>query len=316
MIYSFFVPRIEGISFEVSFKQLGYYMKPILFFLMGYLFVSVNRFKSLMLLTFWITAIGTFVFFLKSDFFLAAALDKNPDGQGIAHFFAIGGQYIRNCSVYLSPLDTAFICFFMTTFFHQKGKTWMLMISFACLILTLTRSAIIASIMYFCVYHFTIRKWNSRIVYLFVLFICLFTVVTVFYSKVEFLLFKDGSALMHISNFLEVATDAIRFPFGHGIGYSGWSAIGQKNHLYSEGSFQTTILENGFLFVVFYFFIGYILFKESKVKAFPIYVGFFIASLMIPIGFSTLFNLIFFTYLGIIFKSDEVKNCYNSHQLE
>jgi len=316
MVYSVIVPRIEGISVMVSLKQLGYYMKPILFFLIGYLFISIKRFTSLMLLAFWITTVGTVLFFLKSNFFITAALERNPDGQGIAHFFAIGGRYIRNCSVYLSPLDTAFICFFLTAFFHQKGKTWFLMISFACLVLTMTRSAIIAAIVYFCAHQFFIKKWKNRVIYLFMLIISLGVVIIVFSSKLEFLFLKDGSASMHVSNLLEVATDLLRIPFGHGIGYSGWSSIGQKNHLYSEGSFQATILENGFLFAVFYVFIGYALFKKDKTVSLPIYIGFFVASLMIPIGFSTLFNLIFFTYLGVILKSDEIKNSYNNYQLE
>jgi hypothetical protein len=65
------------------------------------------------------------------------------------------------------------------------------------------------------------------------------------------------------------------------------------------------MIEMGILFFIWQCVIGVFMFFMSKKVLFPLYLGFFIVSLLLPIGFSTYFTLLFFGYAGVIYHQQQ-----------
>jgi hypothetical protein len=302
LVYAIIIPRYYDIKLKFSVAQFLYYLKPAYFFLLGYVALKKRTFDRILVVLLWYLTLGSVVYYLNWFFFVQSAIARAPEAQSYGHFFAIGGHLLRNCSLMLSPLDTSYITFFLSLHFFSHGRKAYAAMAFALMLSTLTRSTVIGWLFGFVLYFFFRSGAVGKIRYLLMFTIILATVSVIFFSELTFLLVTDGSAGIHQENLMSVIRSLIQNPLGRGIGYSGWGTLGMPGHLYSEGSLLSNLLENGFAFLIFYIAVGGCLYRRSRTYLLPIFLGYAVISLLLPIGYSTLFNMLLFTAIGVILR--------------
>ncbi|EJF10557.1 rhamnosyl transferase [Pontibacter sp. BAB1700] len=309
---------LNELAFQAILSQFGYYFKPILFFLFGYFFIRKSDYNSVIQFIFYFMVAGSLIFFTSPDFFIEQAILKSPEGQGYEHFYSFGGTALRNSTLLLSPLDSGYIFMFLSLHFlsiyiQEKEYKWHLLACIVLAISTITRSAILGLIAGSIFYFWISLDFNRRFVFIIVLSFLAAILGTIYYQKIYYILIKDGSASIHIENLVDSLKALASRPWGYGLGYSGWAGISHNDKaLYSEGFFFMTLIEHGVLFLLFYLFIFVVLFNYSKKYLLPIYIGFIVASLMIPIGLSTVFNCAFFTYFGLLLRTHNAHYSQNT----
>lgn len=316
MVLGFF----RGLQVAIIFKEALYYFKPVLFLFFGLFFLNEKRFRHLIFWGFLVVAFGAIVFYNDPAFYIGKAIEKTPEAEGVGHFYAIHHTVLRNSSLLLSPLETGYTLFFIASYFlifyDGKWRWFLLVTSVALLAATWTRSVVIGFLLTFLTY----RLVNARTVkklYVLIAFGLVITVATIaYYDDLHLILIEDASATSHFRSLTGGIDVILKRPWGYGMGFSGFgSLLSTEETFYSEGSFFTSIIEAGVLFVFFYWCVYYYLNRVSKRKFLPVYVGFLAASMLIPIGFSTIFAALFFSYLGIIIKNDlpGPENSYHTH---
>jgi hypothetical protein len=300
----------NGYKSSIIFTEALYYLKPVIFLLYGYFYLNETSFNKLTFFGFWIVVIGSLVYFSNPPFFIEKAIEKAHEVQGVGHFYAIHHTMLRNSSLLLSPLETGYVLFFMTSYLYAykpfKHPNFYFIVSASLLVLTYTRSVIIGFILAFVLFKLLEANVIKKIYFLFLFIIIAIFVGIIYLNQLALIFIQDGSAVLHLRNLTEGVWVILDRPFGYGIGYSGFGSLqSTTDKFYSEGSFFTSIIENGILFLFFYICIFFYLNQVSRNKLLPIYLGFLTASMLIPIGFSTIFNCLFFSYLGIIIKREK-----------
>jgi hypothetical protein len=323
------IAQLNGIGLSHTIGQFEYYLKPPLFFLIGYLGISKETFRPLLLITFLFMFGSAMLYTIDLPASVSLASDRfqvlNPN-DGTQKFapdaplhafqeakYPVIGRVLRNGSLFFNALDSGFAFFFMTSYFvmeffntKRKKQNFVLgLLSTIGLILAIVRSAMIGTAIASAIRLFQhIPSRKTRIVLLTLGTIAGLLLIFLFQDIFMKIFVTEGSATIHAENKLGAIEQITKFPFGTGLGSSGYDLDPQFEYsFYSEGSFYTNIIEHGIWFTVWYFIVGFITYVVSKKTLFPIYVGFIIASLLIPIGFATHFMLLFFSYLGAEVKS-------------
>ena len=322
---------INGVFNKVSIKivlsQTLYYFKPLIFFFFGYFFVKKKQFLLLVKWVLIYSLIGTIFFYLNRSFYIEAIISKfSVYGENISiETLRIwnpetGFVIYRNPTLLFHVLDSGFILFFISSFYflQNRNKNYSLIfVATIILISTLTRSAVLAFFTMLIIFYYFRLSLLKRIVLVIFIGVFVFTLYMHFSKQIEFLFIKQGSAKIHLENLINAIKHIQKHPLGTGIGTSGWKGdINNILYLYSEGSILTTIIENGMQFLIIYILIGIYFFYNSRNQLFPIYCGYLVASMLIPIGFSTLFNLLFFVYASILEKENGKESLYNNCKLE
>lgn len=310
-----------------------YYIKPILFLLLGYLFVTPKVFKKFMWITFFFMVISIPVFVLfGSQLIEISRVRLNDIGFFVPKSIFFSATKIddysalpRNPSFLFSYLDTSYVFLFITSMFivslkkkmHMVNGLTSLVLSFIGFITTFTRSTFIA-LPITIVSAVVLRIKNPKIVagLLFVTTLITVAAIAIFWNKFLAIFVQQDSAAIHITNITDVFARMLKFPLGSGLGSSNWQ--GQASHpiyFYSEGSFFTTIVELGIQIVPWFGIVAYALFKRSRIVLLPIYLGFLVVSLLLPIGFSTQFLILFCVAFGILLNSKDYgeKSLYMPH---
>jgi len=312
LLFSLSITVVKDIPVLLGVKQMFYYLKPLAFLVIGYLVLTRPFFEQYVKIIASFMFLGAFSFYLAPHFFIDSTLSKVGLAQeGVGYLYSFS-SLIRNTTFLLSPLDSSFVMFFLSFhFFYKYFISWrksylaMFIASGITLLTTLTRSSLLALILAICIFIYLKSSMKKRI-YIFFILICLIIGLGAYFNQeLYFIFFIDGSASMHHDNLNEVLSHIANGYFlPSGLATSGWVTNGMPFNIYSEGSLFATIIENGFMFLVFYIVLFYSTYIYSRDYLFPIVCGYILAAMLIPIGFSTLFNLLFFSYLGI---------CINEH---
>lgn len=296
------------VPIKISLSHMLYYYKPLVFYLFGFFYIRNNvNFNKLTISILIFMIIGTIVSIYYYDFFAQKAIEKFLGNNSAANSLEesmgllLAFSFIpRNITFLLSPLETSFVMFFITSYFYFNSKKLYFSISTIILISAFARSAMIAFIVSVFLRKFILMKQLNRFIYITIFISLILIIIIYFFEQFQFIFINDGSASIHIENLRDALLHISRYPLGLGLGNSGWNGSNSVYFLYSEGSFFTTLIENGIFFTLFYLLIGIDLYNKSKIFLFPIFIGYIVASLLIPIGFSTLFNLLFFSYYGVL----------------
>ena len=328
------IGSLQGVYNDIPLKNvLGeyvYYLKPVFFFFLGYHFSRRNNFdySQTAKLSLVIMAAGTILAFLFPHHLVDLASKRLSVSSSIVygdsqlqHYWVYnpvfttlfgwlwvtdGGFLLRNPSLLLSALETGFVSFFLSAYFLQykeKYHWFYFLSSIIILITSFGRSAWIGFIITSVVIFFQRSKPLTRSLgLLFALGITAF-VFAKFFEELRFLFLLEGSASIHLTNLQDAVKHIITNPLGTGLGTSGWNGYTDSTYyLYSEGSLLTSMIELGFPFLLFQLFLLLQVYLKSKKLLFPHYCGFLGASFFLPIGFSTFFIALFYSYIGCEFN--------------
>lgn len=313
LIIGFFVND----NFLISTKQFMYYLKFLLFFISGYLFFNLKQYSKLMVIVFWISFIGTcsFIFFESK---MINETMKYLEINEYGYFYSFG-LFVRNISFFISPLEFGALSFYLLFYFSYVERfrnnliNFYIAVSFLMMILTLSRTMWIVTALTFLMFYLSdMKTFNKLCKKSLLVFIFLFVAVFILYFNFSFVdkyFISDGSSSTHHSNAFETIMYLIEYPFGLGLGASGWAGYDYnlKYYHYSEGSLLANMIELGtvqcLLFLIVFSSYVYSLNKN----VFIIFIGYLVACLIIPIGFSTFINLLLFLMLGILTKGKNGK---------
>lgn len=317
-----FIGVITGIYYKLPLtliiSQLFYYLKPPAFFLFGYYFVSEKAFHKTVEIIFWIMFITTpFFMIFPKEFIEFSRIRLRALGYPISDSEYFSGTLItgigvipRNPSLLFSYLDTSYALFFLSAYYTNQIKTFVdyknigkTFTSIVIFLTTFTRSAIgglglaIAGILFF-----KVKNFKQKATFIAVLGIITTFIILIFWSQIYYLLVKQVSAIVHWENIWHSIVRIVEYPLGSGLGSAGWSAIKSSSvpeiFFYAEGGIFTAMIELGLQFIIWFFILGYIVWRISPKFLFPLYMGFLLISIVLPIPFSTQFTLLFFVYLG------------------
>lgn len=301
--------------------ELTYYLKPFVFFYFALYFVRPIHFKRLLWLIFWgmIITIPLYIF-SAPDFIDLSRVRLRNIGYEISDSAYFSGTLLkngfvvpRNPTFLLSYLDSAYVLFFLSAFYvvtlkslKNISKILLIIISGLLFLTTFTRSALIA--LPVAVLTWLFMNVKSRNIKLGIVGFCIIAgllSLAIFYNQIVFLFFHQESASIHWVNIFDALKQLSKYPLGTGLGSSGWQGDSTSPlYMYSEGSIFTSLLELGIQFIGWYIALAVFVWNKSKKVLFPILSGYFVIALLLPIGFSTQFNLLFFVALGILSKPD------------
>lgn len=300
----------------VTLKQLLYYLKPVLFFMFGYLFLNIRLYRRCINYILTISFIGFFCFLFFENEIIKYTMTY-LDIKEVGYFYSFGSM-VRNMSFFISPLEFGGLCFYLFFFyltgseFSKKYQYLILALILMMIFFTLSRTIWIITILTFMLYYSLNATTNNKIYHRYILL--LFTIIAFF---VLFLLnqsffnqyfIKDGSSSVHHSNLIDTLSYIFTYPLGTGLGSSGWAGYDANLsfYKYSEGSFFANCIELGFIqyCVILIIMVKFTL-KLDK-NLFSIFVGYIIGCMIIPLGFSTFINLLLFSYFGILSRKKNV----------
>ena len=335
--WGLFESQFYNIAFSSAIKEFAYYMKPILFFIIGLVSLSKKSFEKVCIFTFLTMVIGTIFVLINSskmvEFSSSRLLAMGYDDKGIkVHIWSFNilfanafrwfwptenGSILRNPTFMLSPLDSGYILAFLSLYFLLLRKTkksfcFFGIISFLMLVSTFVRSALIMFFVALLI-NSICKSGKFAVFYIILIVLVLVLFVSSFYNELQYIFLLEGSASIHNNNLIEGLQHIAKYWMGTGIGSSGWQGDPSSEfYVYSEGSLFTSIIENGFAIIMVYATMWMCLYYRSKFLLFPIYIGYLTASMLIPIGFSTGFNLLFFSAFGIIVREYYLNKSNNS----
>lgn len=303
--YSIYIGLEKEYSLNAITKELYYYSKPFVFFAFGIttlnIFNKSHFFKLLLILL----ALGTALFYLYPAEFISASHERSKIGDGWGHFISFK-VFLRTGSFLLSPLETSFFSAFLGLYFFHNRHHFLLgwqyfQLATICLFMSMTRSVIMAyaiSLLFlFLSDRFKLSgKWIKWILpgTLGILLVILG------WALKELILKNDGSIMLHFSNLNTVLTYLFKNPWGYGMSSSGYvSVLEGRDGMYSEGSFFTYLVECGVQsLILFGALTWYCLKKGNLATTFLLF--YLMVSLVLPIGFSSTFDFMFFGFLGSI----------------
>jgi|GEM_PF-2989858 len=319
LLIGFFVFAYNPISVIGAFF---YYLKPPAFFLFGYYLLSEKRIEkiNILLLLFGIAAFPFYILF-PFELIQYSRIHLRLLGFTITDSIYFSATELRdsvlprNPTLLLSYLDSAYVYYFVTSFFIillKKTKSLfaevpLILSGLVIFLSTFTRTTLIALPITVGVWIFLGIK-NKYIKYSIVALLIIGGLGTMilFYNQLHFLFVTQGSAAIHWENKGAAIERLIQYPFGTGVGSSGWKGDSSSSfYFYSEGSAFTSLLELGVPFAIWYLFLGVYSWIVSRKLLFPLFLGFFVVSLFLPIGFSTQFTILFFGLMGYITRKYE-----------
>lgn len=314
--FSFFKGWQQGFSAIDMAKEFYYYAKSLLFFLLGIHSIRFFRYSKYFKWLLVFLLLGTIFFYAFPTHFIGASHDKSHIGSGWGHFLSFG-FFLRSGSFLLSPLETAFFSGFLGIYFVYYQKTIRLgweyfLLASACLVLSMTRSVIMAYGLVVLFIYLT-RKWESsgwKMNWIFPFLIGFFFIVLGWFSR-DYLIKSDGSFMLHFENLNAVLNYLIKNPWGYGMSSSGYvSVIAKRDAMYSEGSFFTTLIECGVQSLILFLLLGIYCFRKGLFSL-SLFLFYFSISLVLPIGFSTPFCFLFFGTLGALSHLNENSNSHH-----
>lgn len=284
----------------ISFQESFYYLKPLLFFMLGYFFLRPELFAVLARFLFWFSLAGSLVFYLYSDTFIRVAAEHA--GVTSYGYYEAFGLLSRDISWYLSPLEFSALCMFLTFYFstgtgdRSRTKT---IVSVLMIIATLSRSVLIGA---FVAYAASKLKPRAITIATAIMVASVLVAIAFAFSSFFFqFMVSEGSASVHYENLFSSAKLISAHPLGFGIGASGFPGYGStslKHYFYSEGTIPTMLIEIGWTAVPLLVLLGYGSFKVSSDFG-CLYLGFMFSSLFVPVGLSTYFICLYFLYYGM-----------------
>jgi hypothetical protein len=294
---------INGFEVTQILSELYFYSKSVLFYFFGIICIYPHKNAKFYQNLTEIVFTGTIVFFIFPEEFVEAAHLKSGIGSGWGHFTSFN-FLLRSGSIFLSPLETAFVSSFLGIYFFyfedklKNGRLYFI-VSTLCLLLSVTRSVTIiyATCIVFIYLDKKINvffKWTIwAIPLLFILVISMFGWI----FKDEILSY-DGSIMLHFQNLNATVANILNKPFGYGMSSSGYaSVLAGRDKLYSEGSFFTYIIECGVQSIFLFVILGYYTIKQNALVQ-ALFIFYLLVSFVLPIGFSTPFCFLYFGYLG------------------
>lgn len=325
------IAKAHGINLEIATKSSLYYLKPVVFLFAGYFLFSSSSYRKLIVFANCYFILGTVLFYYSQGDLLNLAHErvfllgiKVNEGYNFSTV-PILGFVQRNTTLVLGALESSYALFFIVCYFFQHYldfKRWQYLVfsilSIIMLILTVTRSSMIATaVAAFFLTSQRLKKGVSKRISAIALIVLVSATFLLLGNHVHEWLVVEGSATIHRENLIETTRKIVDNPFGTGLGTSGWKgATESPYYLYSEGSTLTTLIELGVQSLVLPALTLFICCKYSKKFLFPVFSGYFIASLLIPIGFSTLFLLLFYVMVGVLIKENCNGNSYTNPKLE
>jgi hypothetical protein len=336
LVLSICIAVSYGIQLSNSLKSALYYFKPIVFFIIGYYYWSQRKFDLFINYILIFMIIGTFFVFIRPhelvDLLMKRAVVMSAEQYDLKYYIWTfnpvfynlfsgvwvhdGGLLLRNPTLLFSPLDSGFVLTFisfhyLTKAMHADNKSKYLLwfsISFLLLISTFVRSAFILFFVASFVFVF-IRASNTRKLILIIIAFggcCLFLIK--FMDEIRFVFFLEDSAAIHNENLTGAINHFLKYIFGTGVGSSGWLGdLSSPFYIYSEGSFFTSIIENGVQFILIYFIITFAIMRKREYPLLALFLGFITSSLVMAVAFSTCLNLLLFTMMGIIFRNIRIR---------
>ncbi|NVH48269.1 hypothetical protein [Photobacterium damselae] len=311
--FNIFIGFILNDDITVSIKQSLYYFKPILFFLFGYLFLTKSKYKQYVNYVLVLSVLGTICFILFENDVIKYTMMYLGTTE-VGYFYSFGFM-VRNISFFISPLEFGGICFYLLFFYlasireFNLKKVMILSLIVFMIISTMSRTVWLVCIFgmfsYYLIGAKSLNKLSSRYSFIILMMFAATILVINNFSLIDKYFISDGSSSVHHSNLIETLSYIISYPFGTGLGSSGWSGydLNLNFYHYSEGSFFANCIELGLIqYITIILFISIYIFKLSK-DMFVIFVGYILGCMIIPLGFSTFINLLFFSYLGIISKN-------------
>ena len=284
----------------ISFQEAFYYLKPLLFFMLGYCFLRSELFAVLARFLFWFSLAGSLAFYLYSDTLIRVAAEHA--GVTSYGYYEAFGLFSRNISWYLSPLEFSALCMFLVFYFstetddRSRAKT---IVSVLMIVATLSRSVLIGILVAYAV-----SKLKAKVATLATAIALAGVLVAIAFAFNSFLfqfMVNEGSASVHFENLFSSVKLISAHPFGFGIGasgYPGYASTSLKYYFYSEGTIPTMLIEIGWTALPLLALLGYGSFKISSDFG-CLYLGFIFASLFVPIGLSTYFICLYFLYYGM-----------------
>jgi len=329
LIFALLMSQLYNISIKNAIYQLLYYIKPMLFFLVGYYYIDRKEYNKLVCYVFLIMCLGTIYTYFKSNDLIAIINSRMSElgyqsnsESNKAHIWVFnpvyrilfgkmwitdGGLILRNPTLLLSPLESGFVLAFISSFFMIKSnltskKYYLLyIISIILLITTFVRTSWIYFIISFLLFHLMDKNKIKKAMITGSFIIVFIIVFNIFNEQIKYLLFHESSASIHNDNLSSGLKHIFKYIFGTGLGSSGWRGDTlSKYYLYSEGSIITSIIENGIQFVFVYMILFVKIFERSPKIMLPLLIAFLTGSFLLPMGFSTFFGILFFTMLGMI----------------
>jgi hypothetical protein len=307
---------LNGYRKQEIIQELYYYSKSIIFYFLGIINITPYKTSNFLKNITEIIFTGTIIFFTFPELFVEAAHIKSGIGSGWGHFTSFN-FLLRSGSIFLSPLETAFVSSFIGIYFFYyrnsiKNGNLYFYVSTLCLLLSITRSVtIIYSICIIYIYlkkrNLVSFKWASWAI---PLTLSILVTLVGLYLK-EIIIKNDGSIMLHFENLTNILTHIKYNPFGYGMSSSGYaSVLAGRDNLYSEGSFFTYIIECGIQSIILFLILAYISIKKGTLAQ-SLFVFFILVSFVLPIGFSTPFCFLYFGYLGNLIIKDESNNLNN-----
>lgn len=284
----------------ISFQESFYYLKPLLFFMLGYFFLRPELFAVLARFLFWFSLAGSLAFYLYSDTFIRVAAEHA--GATSYGYYEAFGLLSRDISWYLSPLEFAALCMFLAFYFsaaaenRSRTKT---IVSVLMIAATLSRSVLMGAFVAYAA-----SKLKPRVTTIATAITIAGVLVTIAFALNSFFfqfILTEGSASVHYENLFSAAKLISVHPFGFGIGASGFPGYGNtslQHYFYSEGTIPTMLIEIGWTTLPLLVLLGYGSFKVSSDFGY-LYLGFMFSSLFVPIGLSTYFVCLYFLYYGM-----------------
>jgi hypothetical protein len=311
ILYGFGIAMKNDLLLSAVFQRIKDYVRPPLFILCGYLFFKKRNFDLFLIVLLFFLIAGSIMYYSNPAYFIMQSLIKSDlplENAGTFVSFAI----LRNGSVLLTPLETGFVCFFLMYHFivkSQDNRMYLLWAAVSCAILitTYTRSAMLALVIALLTRAILFSKAKMILFIVFFIIACLLAIAYLCYSDViNYVLFNNPSSEVHFSNFYRAIGHIGSNLFGYGLGSSGLKGdLSSSFYVYSEGSLFTNLIEIGLPILLIYFLLGYYTFQHSPFYLFPAFTGFTIASVMIPIGLSMFFAMVFYTACGTVMRKGD-----------
>ena len=305
---------LRNIPSSYAFGELGYYLKPALFFLLGYYFIERKNYDRLMTMVFCLMMLSTVVFIVHPHTLVRLSSYKlTAKGyQVMAGFmtsFVPGkGIVLRNPGIVLGALEASFVSLYLTCYylFYKRGilfghilPSLLAMGSLFMLLTTITRSSLLGVCTAALIYGLVMARFRFK--WLVIGMVITGAIISGIYFRphIERYVASEGSASIHRNNLKGALQHLEMYTEGTGLGTAGWNQAPSPLSIYSEGSLFTSLIENGVQFFIFYGIIMLITLRNSKNFLFPVFAGYLVTATMIPIGMTTHFNLLFFSALGI-----------------
>lgn len=314
---------INDIPLKHIILALTYYLKIPAFFTFFYYYVSEKHFTRLVWLVLWGMLAAFPLYALTPGEFIDASRERlRALGYFVSDSIYFSGTKLtewitfpRNPGFLLSYLDSAYVLYFVTTFFIVTTRTvkealqrlWIIALSGFLFLSTFTRSTLIAlPVSAVSWAYFGLLKGKQRLyLLLFVAAVALIGII-LFFDTLYFLVVTQASAIVHWENIGDSLLRIAQYPFGTGFGTSGWQGFSQSPlYMYAEGSLFTGMIEMGFFYFIWQAIVGVFFFFMSRKVLFSLYLGFFVVSILLPIGFSTFFTLLMFGYAGVIYYQQQ-----------